>query len=374
MSEKKKRRTIPGPNVIPLEKQLTWHHYEYGNCYVKIDGLYYPMHVARNLRNNKYSYTNSEEDLLEVMQAAYTLETTGEISKIQDTDHTLTKIERLRLAAKARRLVIEPRIRDQSTKYKGVLKTMANISSAYGTLAFNHTNSNTKPALIEKFVQFSIENFGTGGLMFPEQFNSNLDTSDEWIWSWGDIYDFESEGRWSMRNTLEAYFESFEKAPFKDDLVGMQLTLDFIDYERGSNYLVKQHIEMEAGLDQDGKLKTIQHVAKLTDIKYNAPNLVQYKCVDWAYDTTTTYGVDKYLSYIGEFIAENPTTFADNTELIRLIKNKRRIPINDWLQAFKSCSVDVLNDFDDYSDASNIVDVLIDTDVMSHPLIKPYTK
>lgn len=112
MSEKKKRITIPGPNVIPLEKPLTWNHYEYGNSYVKIEGLYYPMYVARNLQNNRYSYTNSEEDILEVMQAAYTFGMTGVIGEIEDTKYKRTRLEREKLLSRARRLVIQPRSRD----------------------------------------------------------------------------------------------------------------------------------------------------------------------------------------------------------------------------------------------------------------------
>lgn len=249
---------------------------------------------------------------------------------------------------------------------------MSNLSSAYGTLLFEHPTE--KPTLIEKFVQYGLENFHTGVLLFRDQFTDMLDPSDEWVWQWGEIYDFESFGKNTFFNTLEDYFESFEKAPFKDQLVGMNITLDYVDHEPGTEYLVKQHIEMTAILDDDGKIKTKINTSKTENLAYNAANLVQHQCVAWAYDTTTPYGVDQYLSYVDLFVAENPTAFANNPKLSQLLKNKRRILIRNWIKAFKDCGVDVVNDDEDYTNESNIIDVLVKTDVMEHPSIKPYTE
>lgn len=49
----------------------TWHHYEYGMFNIKIRGIYYWQHMARNLYTNNYVYVSTEKELFAIMDAAY---------------------------------------------------------------------------------------------------------------------------------------------------------------------------------------------------------------------------------------------------------------------------------------------------------------
>lgn len=74
-----KKHYINGPQIVPLEKLLQWKHYQYGTCWVKIKGIYYPFYTAIHIQTGNYTYKNTEDDLLEVLQASYDYAQTGNV-------------------------------------------------------------------------------------------------------------------------------------------------------------------------------------------------------------------------------------------------------------------------------------------------------
>lgn len=60
--------------LVPLEPLLKWKHYEYGKCKIHFRYGYQEKYGIRHLLTNHITYTDTEEDAVAVLDAAYQYE------------------------------------------------------------------------------------------------------------------------------------------------------------------------------------------------------------------------------------------------------------------------------------------------------------
>lgn len=247
---------------------------------------------------------------------------------------------------------------------------MANVSNATGTIRFEHPNANTD--LIEELIDYGNENVYYGSLIFGERFSPQF--GELWSWEWDEVFDFDSDGRWTFYNTISSYFEGFNDAPFKDEVAGMKISVDYVDFEPGAELFVKDSVVIDAVL-VDGELTTREHKYVTNDIERTAQIFENYHVTERAFDTITEYGVANYKSYVSQFMAVEPNAFDDNPALRELALNISKIPTNDLLKAFRDQEVVRVTDYEDGEvDDYYITELLIEDGVIDHELIKPYSK
>lgn len=244
---------------------------------------------------------------------------------------------------------------------------MANRSSTYGVIQFKHPNA--KSNLIERIIEYTKEHFYFGEL----NCENDTQTTNKTIWKWNKKYVFESSGRWSFYSTLKNFFENFQDAPFKHELDRLTLTVNYIDYEPGVQYFVKECVVIKALLLDNGQLETREQKHETTDISYCAENLIGYQIADLAFDTFTEYGIEQYVAYVTNYMKDNPNEFEDLPKLKHLAMKLQHIPIIDLYTVFSEECIHVVTDHDENPDDYYIKHILYKQNGTYHPLIEPYT-
>lgn len=105
--------------------------------------------------------------------------------------------------------------------------------------------------------------------------------------------EFSISGKWSLYSTLEHYFNNFETLTNneKQELNGLSLLFDYVDYEPGFELFENGLIEIAANYENN-ELRTIVIQDTKKSIKINAYNLEHHEICDEAFDTFTIYGIE----------------------------------------------------------------------------------
>lgn len=158
---------------------------------------------------------------------------------------------------------------------------MANPSDAHGTLIIKKNNSEASLETVKKFLQES-ETFYYGNLVIDP---NDVDFEKE--------LEFSTSGRWSLYSTLEHYFENFETLTDKEkqELNGLSLLFDYVDYEPGCEVFKNGLIEIATSYENN-ELRTIVIKDTEKSIEINAYNLEHHEMCDEAFDTFTIYGIE----------------------------------------------------------------------------------
>lgn len=158
---------------------------------------------------------------------------------------------------------------------------MANPSDAHGTLTIRKNNSNTTLKTVKKLLKES-KNFDYGYLIIDP---IDVDFDKELA--------FSTSERWSLYSTLEHYFENFETLTDKEkqEINGLSLLFDYVDYEPGFELFENGLIEIAASYENN-ELRTIAIQDTEKSIEINAYNLEHHEICDEAFDTFTIYGIE----------------------------------------------------------------------------------
>lgn len=158
---------------------------------------------------------------------------------------------------------------------------MANPSDAHGTLIIKKNNSEASLEIVKKFLQES-EKFYYGNLV--------IDPNDV---DFDKKLKFFTYGEWSLYSTLKHYFENFETLTDKEkqEMNGLSLLFDYVDYEPGFELFENGLIEIAASYENN-ELRTIVIQDTEKSIEINAYNLEYHEMCDEAFDTFTIYGIE----------------------------------------------------------------------------------
>jgi hypothetical protein len=158
---------------------------------------------------------------------------------------------------------------------------MVNPSDAHGTLIIKKNNSETSLETVKKLLQES-EKFYYGNLVIDP---NDVDFEKE--------LEFSTSGRWSLYSTLEHYFDNFETLTDneKQEINGLSLLFDYVDYEPGFELFEDVLIEIAANYENN-ELRTIVIQDTEKSIEINAYNLEHHEICDAAFDTFTIYGIE----------------------------------------------------------------------------------
>lgn len=241
---------------------------------------------------------------------------------------------------------------------------MANVSDATGTMIFQHPME--PPTFINEIIKFT-EEFYYGELM----------VSEEEDFMWGEEVGFASFGRWTMQNTLENFFESFNEEGDPASLERMdKLTIEFkfTDYEPGVEYFADLHIITQAQYDRQSQKLSSKIIKETTnDIEVSAKTLVDNEHVEWAADTYTEYGIEALREDIVDVLDLNIQVRERYTELHpkmeALLKNFDSISTDEWLQIFKDQESD--NILYDVAEEPYYYEMMfVDSDIFNHPIVQ----